>query len=104
VKDQPVEKKYDPLWDSGGASFPGRDALIVQSRGHQDEAPGWWRRLMCWVPSDRQIESIADWLLWAGRVSDRILKTAVIFACLYILFDIVTAFLPGGPASHLAGR
>ena len=98
---KPADEKFDPLWNSIGADFPGRDALIVQSRNLSVPVPGWWTTLIHWPPSDAQVVSISAWILRAGPIADRILKTAVVCACLYLAFEVAMAFLPGGPVAHI---
>jgi hypothetical protein len=90
-------EKPNPFYYQPGPDFPGRGDLIVSSRNHQDAAPDWWQRLMRWTPTDRQLDSFTDWLMRAAPVADRLLKTAVVLAVLYLLLSFAKVFLPYGP-------
>ena len=54
----------------------------------------WWERLMRWTPSRGQIDLIGDVAWLFGNA----LKLAVVGAGLYVLGEVVWAFLPGGAA------
>jgi hypothetical protein len=61
----------------------------------------WWQRVMRFSPSDGQLGSVCAWLQDAGAVAGAVLKVAVILAALYLLLEVGSAFLPGGPVERI---
>jgi hypothetical protein len=53
-----------------------------------------WNRMMDWSPTDEQIDCVVR----AGRICERLLRSAVILAVIYISTEVASAFFPGGPA------
>jgi hypothetical protein len=57
-----------------------------------------WERLMRWTPTNEQLRNISSWLECAGTLAHFALKIAVVGTGLYVLGEVVWAFLPGGAA------
>jgi hypothetical protein len=62
-----------------------------------------WNSLMTWTPTDEQLARLAHRFECAGRILDRVLKTAVILGVIYLAIEIGLAFLPGGAVSRVLG-
>jgi hypothetical protein len=60
-----------------------------------------WAALLDFAPSDSQMRRISAWLERAGRVANNVLAIAVILTMLYIMAEVGTAFLPGGPVERI---
>jgi hypothetical protein len=55
-----------------------------------------WTQLMGWNPSDEQLSRMGDWIYVLGRTGDRLLKTAVVGAALYLACEIISGLLRYG--------
>jgi hypothetical protein len=60
-----------------------------------------WTVLLDFAPSDSQTRRISAWLERAGRVANNALVIAVILTMIYVMAEIGTAFLPGGPVERI---
>jgi hypothetical protein len=61
----------------------------------------WWERLMRCTPSAASLRSLSEWLECTGTLANSALKIAIIGVGLYVLGEVVWAFLPGGAAWHV---
>lgn len=60
-----------------------------------------WNSLMTGSLTDRQVRDLATRVEWAGQVCERVLKTAVVVAGIFLLIEISAAFLPGGAVERV---
>ena len=75
-------------------SSGGREGLFTRLRRR-------WIALMVWSPSDAQIDRVVGWTLAIGPIADLLLKTIVIGAAFYFLFECGSAFLHGGAVERM---
>jgi hypothetical protein len=47
-----------------------------------------WTQLMDWNPSDAELNRLGDWIYVLTETGDRLLKTAVVGAALYLAYEI----------------
>jgi hypothetical protein len=57
-----------------------------------------WERLMRWTPTGPQLRNMAAWLECLGTMAETALKLAIVGAGLYVLGEVIWAFMPGGAA------
>lgn len=60
-----------------------------------------WNALLNFAPSDSQVRHMSAWLEHAGRVANNALLLFVIGVMIYLICEVGSAFLPGGPVERI---